>query len=165
MLDFVFVQFVLFVVADLLPLYCLSAGMPPTRRRWFQFGLRTIFVALTTMAVPMSWLGYHLHWMRERHAFAAGLIERRKQLNIGTVFSQPFELRSDKMPFGLQLLGERAQQSIYLLRRSGADDDRLNPARDDEDEIRRARGLFPEASISIFTVTGDGTSRREGVSW
>jgi hypothetical protein len=143
----------------------LSPAAKPINRGRFQFGMRTIFVMIAVAAVPLACLAYHIHWMRERHAFAAALAERRKQLNVGTVFTQPKDWRSNQMPLGLWLLGEPEQQSIYLLRGSGADDERLNPAREDEEELRRARGLFPEATVSIFTVTGDGTSRREGVSW
>jgi hypothetical protein len=35
---------------------------PP--RRWFRFSLRTMFVLVT---VACDWLGYHLHWINQRH--------------------------------------------------------------------------------------------------
>ena len=37
----------------------------PIRRRWYQFGLGTMFVAVTVIS---AFLGYYLNWIRQRHA-------------------------------------------------------------------------------------------------
>lgn len=42
--------------------------MTAPKRRWFRFGLRTMFVVVTVFA---CWLGYQLNWIRQRHAFLA----------------------------------------------------------------------------------------------
>ena len=46
-------------------------------RRWFRFGLRTLFVALT---IPGVWLGWELHVVRERKAMRAWLDEHHCQV-------------------------------------------------------------------------------------
>jgi hypothetical protein len=38
---------------------------PATKRRWFRFSLRTLFVVVTLLC---CWLGYQLNWIRQRHA-------------------------------------------------------------------------------------------------
>ncbi len=38
----------------------------PTRRRWFQFRLRGLLVAVTLLALFMGWLGWELKFVRER---------------------------------------------------------------------------------------------------
>ena len=39
-----------------------------SKRRWFQFNLRTLFVLITLIA---CWLGYELNWIRQRRNFIA----------------------------------------------------------------------------------------------
>jgi hypothetical protein len=47
----------------------------PIRRRWYQFSLRTMFVAVTLVAIPLAWVGYSLSWIRQRHeALQAGRV-------------------------------------------------------------------------------------------
>ena len=46
---------------------------PPTRRRWFQFGLGTMLLLVTVFAV---WLGWELSYIRERRAYAQGCADR-----------------------------------------------------------------------------------------
>ena len=41
---------------------------PPTPRRWFQFGLLTMFVVVTAAAALLGWLGYRIRDMRARQA-------------------------------------------------------------------------------------------------
>ena len=43
-----------------------SANLPAPRRRWFQFGLRTLFVLMTLVAL---WLAWELNFIRERQAW------------------------------------------------------------------------------------------------
>src|SRR5258708_3169352 len=54
------------------------AGIPPrnlilslsmtttTKRRWLSFSLRTLFVVVTVSAIPMAWLAWNVHQVRER---------------------------------------------------------------------------------------------------
>ena len=43
--------------------------LQPPRRRWFQFRLRTLLIAIAVLAVPCAWVGYQLNWIRARTAF------------------------------------------------------------------------------------------------
>ena len=47
----------------------------PTQRRWFQFSLRTLLIFVTLAAIPLGWLGWQAHIVRERKAML-GLIKR-----------------------------------------------------------------------------------------
>ncbi len=50
----------------------------PTRRRWFQFRLRGLLVAVTLFAVFMGWLGWELKFVRERRGgYQVGSRQRR----------------------------------------------------------------------------------------
>ena len=41
------------------------------RRRWFRFSLRTLFILVTVLSVPLGWVGWELNQVRkERHAIA-----------------------------------------------------------------------------------------------
>ncbi len=41
---------------------------PLTRRRWFRFSLRTMFVLVTVIAI---FVGYHVNWIRQRNELRA----------------------------------------------------------------------------------------------
>lgn len=37
-------------------------------KRRFQFSLRTMFVVVTLISIPLAWVGYSLNWIWHRHA-------------------------------------------------------------------------------------------------
>ena len=37
------------------------------KRRWYQFSLRTMFVLVFLVSIPLAWVGYSLRWIKERH--------------------------------------------------------------------------------------------------
>jgi hypothetical protein len=39
---------------------------PSPHRRWNQFSLRTIFVGMTLVSIPLAWMGYSVNWIRQR---------------------------------------------------------------------------------------------------
>ena len=45
-----------------------SRSMTAPNRRWFRYGLRTLFVVVTAVA---CWLAYELNWIYQRHKFLA----------------------------------------------------------------------------------------------
>ena len=95
----------------------------PPRRRWFLFGLRTLLILVTVS----SWLGYHLNWIRQRHAFLAAY----RDLPTRSVhLVQPGTCGA---PGQLPLFGESGVKYIQLAKRHEA-------------AVRR---LFPEAEIGI----------------
>jgi hypothetical protein len=40
----------------------------PSRRRWFQFSMRTMFVVVTLLAIPMGWVTWEWSFVQERNA-------------------------------------------------------------------------------------------------
>ncbi len=93
----------------------------PSRRR-FRFGLRSLFIFVTLVAI---WAAYSVNWIRERREFVRKLD------------SDPFAItRFDSAfyaPGLLWLFGEDGVESIVLLNVSDA---------------AEARRLFPEAQIA-----------------
>jgi hypothetical protein len=98
------------------------------RRRWWQFRLRTLLIAVAVVSIPLTWVGYQLNWIRERHR----ALDNRKV----TVMIWPDDgMRASRMPpppWSLRLFGESHMAGDLI----GYD---LS-----ESEVARLRGLFPE---------------------
>lgn len=87
-----------------------------------RFRLRTMFVAVAVLAVPMAWVAYQLEWIRQR----------RHSLTIsGVVYAG-----EQDAPGTLWLFGERGYGAVIVGNSSSLTDH--------IDEVRR---LFPEAEI------------------
>ncbi len=91
--------------------------MTPPRSRWLRFSLRTLFLALTVLAVPLGWA---TSWRSEREA-----LNGEKWLS-----SKP-----QRAPFPLNLIGADGYDWIVV------------PSDSTAEEFERARALFPEAQI------------------
>jgi hypothetical protein len=105
------------------------------RRRWFQFGLRTMFVVVTVFAV---WLGSELNFVRARQA----------ALTDGSVLGKrrPDELDFEDLfpgttlatiPIWRKWLGDNAYQWLSL------------PAESTQAEMDRIKKTFPEARMIV----------------
>ena len=46
----------------------MEAEPPKRKRRWYQFGLRTLMIAVTLLAVPLGYVGWQAKIVRERKA-------------------------------------------------------------------------------------------------
>src|SRR5687768_10104024 len=97
------------------------------RRRWSRFSLRTLFVVVTVVAVPLGWVGYQLNWIRQRRELF------RTVLITEAPFIADYHSRPDA-PVGLQMFGERGYHGLWI--RS-----------EDPDLLRRVQDAFPEADI------------------
>ena len=115
---------------------------PTPHRRWFRFGLRTMFVFVTLVACC---LGYPLNWIRQRHS----LIDAPAQTGVEPeyeVISQSMSLRAPLQvgtidaPRPLRWLGERGVHTLYIRA------DMPNA------EVTRICGLFPEAEIERVSI-------------
>jgi hypothetical protein len=110
----------------------------PPNRRWFQWSLRTLFVVVTALCV---WLGYHLNWIRERHALL-------DEPNVTASFLPMQHAPS----FSLRLLGERGANSVFL-----EYPDWVFPKSSESDEAQkqkqRSARFFPEAEVRVWTGT------------
>jgi hypothetical protein len=95
------------------------------RRR---FTLRILLIGIALLAIPLSWLAYHVNWIRQRHAFLR--LE-------GVIASKPFGMVRP-YPSGLKLLGEPKQHVMDV------------PA----EHIQRAQELFPEAVLNLYYLPG-----------
>jgi hypothetical protein len=114
---------------------------PLPRRRWFQFGLRTMFVVVTLFAMALAWVGYSLNWVRQRQRFLS-------DPRMCVVAEQ------GKNCWGLLwLFGESSFSKVSLATHS-----KLPHAT--EDDVTLARRLFPEATVGSKLF---GSSRDEDI--
>jgi hypothetical protein len=107
---------------------------PPTRR-WFQFGLGTMFVVVTAVAV---WLAWELSYIRERQAFLASLQHKNAEVTDNRTtwtFTHPPRAVPPEIPLWRRWLGDRAVDAIDLPPKWSASDRQM------------AKALFPEAII------------------
>ncbi len=101
------------------------------RRRWFQFGLRTLILAVTVATVIFAWIAYNLHWIKQR---------REYWRTESPVWTFP-ALDDAGGPASLWLFGETAIVDGYTVVEN-----------DSEVEPMRARlsSLFPEAELKVI---------------
>ena len=110
------------------------------KRRWFQFGLRSLLVVMTAICI---WLGWNGRQVYRR----AQILERVRNDQFsyfgGGLHSLSWE---EKLPYIWRLLGARPQSAIAVQR------DRYT-----DDEIAEIRVLFPEANIFVADYGGTET--------
>ena len=105
---------------------------PP--RRWFQFRLRTLLIAVAVLAVPCAWVGYSLSWIRQRHEFLA-------MENVGSMQTDGVPI-SGGHPIAAPPEFKRAPGCLWLLRERGCFGVIVpRPL------MPEAKRLFPEARI------------------
>jgi len=76
-------------------------------RRWFQFRLRTLLIAIVLIAPALAWVQYHLNWIDQR---------RRVVIDWDVGFVRAQSLRTNRpLPFGLWLLGEHSFDGCRLI--------------------------------------------------
>ncbi|HZZ26918.1 MAG TPA: hypothetical protein VFE46_02830 [Pirellulales bacterium] len=89
-----------------------------------RFSLRTLFVLIALISLPMAWVAYQRNWIRQRHVFLAG----EDHLAFGYKFNGEDVA---VIPMSLRIFGESPIYSI-------------NVKKDDFAEIKQ---LFPEAKV------------------
>ena len=111
-------------------------------RRWFRFSLRTMFVLLLVLSIPLAWLGVHVKWISDRNDAQFWL--RREwsgESDPRAIAMSPHRtawLTCDA-PWGLRLLGETGLQRIEL----------GSPKPESPYTIARLEALFPEAELVV----------------
>jgi hypothetical protein len=132
--------------------------MPTPARLWFQFSLRTLFVVVAVIALPLGWSACQLNWIRKRKEFLEEQL--RVVRDIGPDFrltARPWGEAGGAPPGQLGIFGERGQSTIVVLLRES--DDRERAARPEDRpytsveadrQYKRAKRIFPEAKISVF---------------
>ena len=129
--------------------------MDRPRRRLFQFGLGTLLLVVTAVAV---FLAYHLNWIQQRHA----LIARQKMLV--KEYGQPemqvsaISVKSRDGPGLLGLFGERAVIQLILIGpyepTGPPGTTTVLPHPPKHPDYQRARQLFPEVPASQIVIMG-----------
>lgn len=98
-----------------------------------QFSLRTMFVAVMVISIPLAWAGFQLDWIRQRRAV----------IHSGAIVCYPWSPLSPysqnrgkvaDAPYGMRIFGEQGQGFIFLLDRDKVSEQHL-------------KKLFPEAEI------------------
>ena len=84
--------------------------------------MRTLFVLIAVISLPLGWVAYQLNWIRQRHEFF-----RRD----GVSFSYPGVAVKSPAPWSLRLFGEPSQARVTTLTA----------------DMELARNLFPEAMV------------------
>jgi hypothetical protein len=103
-----------------------------SKRRWFRFSLRTLFVVTTIIGVCAGWVLYQLNWIRQRHDFTA------RYSWIGWAWRPDVE--PPDAPLSLRLFGET----------------RMTAIRTPESLAEHAHELFPESVICAFPDGDEG---------
>jgi hypothetical protein len=130
-------------------------GMPEapkqSRRRWFQFGVGTMFLVVTVVA---AFLAYHVNWIRERHALvnAAGDSKTIYSFDVMDPFAPDLPSTPEKAPGLLGLFGEHGYHNVEIIfSRVLTGDSGISNNRDlmpsELAEVRRVQVLFPEAEV------------------
>jgi hypothetical protein len=120
------------------------------KRLWFRFSLRTLFVAVTLVAVCLA---YPLNWIYQRHKLLndnAALISSMGVADDLWNFRYPGRLQPAKAPAILALFGERPVESLTLQFVVDA------PPKGVPAEVERAKRLFPETEITWSFVDRHG---------
>jgi hypothetical protein len=100
-----------------------KADPPKLKRRWFQFSLRTLLIAVTLLAVVCGYFGRQIELVRERKAFGAN----PQFLVITTAHRTVSWIR--------RLLGDSGCDRVVA-------DDKVS-----DSEFQRCRLAFPEADV------------------
>jgi hypothetical protein len=110
------------------------APMTTPPRRWFQFGLRTTFVVVTLVAMPLGWVAYNLNWMRRRDS----ALERLYELCPTITYEEGEDIPPYvEAPWPLQFFGDH---SVTIR-------DWPLPLAEGDPELQRLRAVFPELRL------------------
>jgi hypothetical protein len=116
------------------------------KRRWFRFGLRTMFVVLAVLAIPLDWLAWQIQIVRERKAVLAEV----ESTAPGEFLFVTLERAEAVRPPGSY--AHREYVRISRLRRRLGDESYWRmflPETIDAELTKRVESAFPEAEISM----------------
>ena len=136
--------------------------IPAPRRRWFAFSLRTMFIVVTLFG---CWLGYELHWIRQRHAFIDDEVLVRERHPTHDTWSAGIAERNPnaprRAPGMLWVFGEGGWSRLCVLVEAVTVDELTDH---DWDRVMEARSLFPEAKVITVHVWDTPQSGLQGYS-
>lgn len=97
-----------------------------SKRRHFQYSIRTLFAIVTVVSFACAWLAYSLSWIHKRH----------DALDSGFLIRNPNEARTVMAPAALWILGENGVPTLYLMLGS-------------PQTVEEIRQLFPESDVQL----------------
>jgi hypothetical protein len=120
------------------------SDVPPTRRRWFQFGIGTMLLLVTVFAL---WLAWQVRIVRDRQAMMALLKQQGGSIMALKDWRDPSGYASPVPPVAAV---RPPQISVPFWRRWIGDEPIVEvacPVGSDESYVERARAAFPEADV------------------
>ena len=102
-----------------------DAAPPKSRRRWYQYGLRTLLIVVTLAGCGFAWVGWQFRVVQERRAFLSNYGVSHVWINDS----------GEGLSWIRRVLGDKAVPKIGL------------PIQTDKSERQRLAALFPEAEI------------------
>jgi hypothetical protein len=110
----------------------MDANLPKPKLRWFRFSLRTLFVVVVVLSMPLSWLGWNWQIVRERRdcITTAGVSHPNEDIWICELSA-----RYEPAPFPRNWLGDSLQTWIVV-------NSELGP-----DVYARIKHAYPEAKV------------------
>ena len=116
----------------------MSATSTSSRRRWFQFRLRTLLIAMALLAIPMGWFGWQERIVRHRKALLTMIDERMRDTRSGFE-AEIDDILDDKrpnLPWYRAIFGDRWEAGI-----------RIDSHAFSQAEILQIRDAFPESDV------------------
>jgi len=123
----------------LLGLRVLAVAGENQRRPAFRFGLKSMFVALTVLAVPLCWACVQWQWIRARHETMERLTKDPRYKVGAPAF---WFVANPSAPWSIAIFGEKGFSAITL------------PA-DSEYGVADIQALFPEAHVYRMRFSDD----------
>ena len=118
-----------------------SLAAAPPKRRWYQFSLRTLFVVVTLLAIPCSYVGWQAGIVRKREAMRPWLREHGWRVFPATENYEP--LPAGAIPWIRRCFGDEPVFEIGF------------PPSSDASEINDVRATFPEAHCDAMPARLD----------
>jgi hypothetical protein len=120
------------------------------KRRWFQFGIGTLFVLVTALAAILGWASYQLNWIRQRR-------EMVSRPDVEAWCHAWADGHFPPAPGELWLFGAHGYDWIKIVvdvPLDPSDDVPLDRERtaDEVATLERARELFPEAAVQEVSL-------------
>ena len=104
------------------------------KRRWFRFSLRTLFVLVAIVSVPLGWVAYQYKWISDRHEALQWVVNGQ---------CCAWVLSPSEIPWRLRLFGEsQSANCIDVI------EELVKP--DEKFRIQQLKDLFPETSIRLY---------------
>ena len=132
-------------------------SIPPARRRWFQFGVRSLLAVVAVVAVSTAFWAYNVNWIRQRHEeLSSGVcwVEGVDLDNLGVDLYDPTASEPGALiraPGLLPFFGEHGYRMVWFtipresVRDLKLEDRVLNPS--EQADFDRIKRLFPEAEV------------------